>query len=59
MVSLSFMTVRMITVSAPDATIPKLLSKAEELGASGIRTYVETQSEGRTTLQMLAGTETR
>lgn len=53
------MTVRMITVSAPDATIPKLLSKAEELGASGIRTYVETQSEGRTTLQMLAGTETR
>lgn len=49
----------MITVSAADQNIPALRRKAEELGASGIRTYAETQSEGRTTLQMLAGPETR
>ena len=53
------MTLRMISVSAPDLTIPSLRAKAEELGASGIRTYAETQAEGRTTLQMLAGPETR
>lgn len=49
----------MITVSAPDSTIPALLKKAEELGASGIRTYAETQKSDRTTLQMLAGSDTR
>ncbi|MEM9843553.1 MAG: TIGR00341 family protein [Pseudomonadota bacterium] len=49
----------MIAVSAPDQTIPAIQRKAEELGASGIRTYAETQTEGRTTLQMLAGPETR
>lgn len=49
----------MITVSAPDQTIPVLIKKADELGASGIRTYAETQREGRTTLTMLAGPETR
>ncbi len=49
----------MITVSAPDNTIPALVRKAEELGASGIRTYAETQAENRTTLMMLAGPETR
>mgnify|MGYP001823905120 FL=1 len=53
------MTLRMISVSAPDNTIPALRKKAEELGASGIRTYAETQKGDRTTLQMLAGTETR
>lgn len=53
------MTLRMIMVSAPDSTISKLVEKAEELGASGIRTYAETQKGDRTTLQMLAGTETR
>ncbi len=49
----------MITVSAPDQTIPPIRRKAEELGASGIRTYAETQREGRTTLQMLVGSATR
>ncbi len=49
----------MITVSAPDQTIPALRRKAEELGASGIRTFAETQREDRTTLQMLAGPATR
>ncbi|MEM7753334.1 MAG: TIGR00341 family protein [Pseudomonadota bacterium] len=49
----------MITVSAPDQTIPPLRRKAEELGASGIRTYMETQQGGRTTLQMLVGSATR
>ncbi len=49
----------MIIVSAPDQSIPALRRKAEELGASGIRTYAETQREGRTSLQMLAGSETR
>lgn len=49
----------MITVSAPDQTIPALIRKAEELGASGIRTYAETQRDGRSTLTMLAGPETR
>lgn len=53
------MTVRMITLSAPDQTIPPIRRKAEELGASGIRTYIETQREGRTTLQMLVGSSTR
>ncbi len=53
------MTVRMITVSAPDQTIPALRKKVEELGASGIRTYAETQRDDRTTLMMLAGPETR
>ena len=53
------MSVRMITVSAPDATIPALQRKVEELGASGIRTYAEAQRERRTTLVMLAGPETR
>ncbi|MEM6384927.1 MAG: TIGR00341 family protein [Pseudomonadota bacterium] len=53
------MTVRMITVSAPDQTIPPIRRKAEELGASGIRTYAETQREGRTTLQMLVGSAAR
>ena len=53
------MTIRMITVSAPDATIPVIQRKAEDLGATGIRTYTETQREGRTTLQMLAGSECR
>lgn len=53
------MTLRLITVSAPDNTIPALRRKAEELGASGIRTFTETQAEGRTTIHMLAGTETR
>ncbi|MEM8802445.1 MAG: TIGR00341 family protein [Pseudomonadota bacterium] len=49
----------MITVSAPDGTIPALRRKAEDLGAVGIRTYTEAQKEGRTTLTMLAGPETR
>jgi uncharacterized hydrophobic protein (TIGR00341 family) len=49
----------MITVSAPDNTIPSLVRKAEDMGASGIRTYAETQREGRTTLSMLVGPETR
>ncbi|MEL7149369.1 MAG: TIGR00341 family protein [Pseudomonadota bacterium] len=53
------MSVRMITVSAPDQTIPPIRRKAEELGASGIRTYAETQREGRTTLQMLVGSAAR
>lgn len=53
------MTLRMITVSAPDQTIPALRKKAEEIGASGIRCHAETQTEGRTTLSMLAGPETR
>ncbi|MGR3511413.1 MAG: TIGR00341 family protein [Paracoccaceae bacterium] len=49
----------MITVSAPDQTIPPLIRKAEDLGASGIRTYAETQRSGRTTLQMLVGSASR
>ena len=49
----------MITVSAPDNTISALRRKAEDLGAVGIRTYAETQKDGRTTLTMLAGPETR
>lgn len=53
------MTIRMITVSAPDNSISVLQRKAEELGASGIRTYAETQKQGRTTLVMLSGPETR
>ncbi len=53
------MTIRMITVSAPDSTIPELKKKAEEIGATGIRTYVETQNKDRTTLQMLAGSHCR
>ena len=53
------MSVRMITVSAPDQTIPPIKRKAEELGATGIRTYAETQRDGRTTLQMLVGSAAR
>ncbi|MEM7719557.1 MAG: TIGR00341 family protein [Pseudomonadota bacterium] len=53
------MSVRMITVSAPDQTIPPIRRKVEELGVSGIRTYAETQREGRTTLQMLVGSSAR
>lgn len=49
----------MISVSAPDQTVPALVRKAEELGASGIRTYAESQNEGRSTVTMLAGPETR
>lgn len=49
----------MITVSAPDQTIPPIRRKVEELGVSGIRTYTETQREGRTTLQMLVGSSAR
>lgn len=49
----------MITVSAPDGTIPALRRKVEDLGAVGIRTYAEAQKGGRTTLTMLAGPETR
>ena len=48
------MPIRMITISAPDSTVPTLVKKAEELGASGIRTFKETQSDDRTTLQMLS-----
>lgn len=53
------MTVRMIILSAPDQTITPIRRKAEELGASGIRTYAETQRENRTTLQMLIGSAGR
>lgn len=53
------MTLRMISVSAPDAAIPTLLKVAAEKGASGIRTYRETQRPDRTTLHMLAGSDTR
>lgn len=53
------MSVRLITVSAPDTTIPVLIRKAEECGASGIRTFTETRSEGRTTIHMLVGSTTR
>ncbi|MEO0918092.1 MAG: TIGR00341 family protein [Pseudomonadota bacterium] len=49
----------MITVSAPDQTIPAIRRKVEDLGVSGIRTYTETQREGRTTLQMLVGSSAR
>ena len=49
----------MITVSAPDSTVPTLLKKAEDLGVSGIRTFKETQRDGRTTLQMLSAGENR
>lgn len=53
------MTLRLITVSAPDATLPRLLRLAEENGASGIRSFAEAQAEGRSTIHMLAGSETR
>lgn len=56
---ISRMTLRMITVSAPDSTIKGLVEKAEDLGASGIRSFAETQGSDRTTLQMLCGSETR
>ena len=49
----------MITISAPDSTVPSLLKKTEELGVSGVRTFKETQAEDRTTLQMLSAGENR
>lgn len=53
------MALRMITVSAPDSTIPKLIEKAKDLGASGIRTFDETQGSDRQTVQMLVGPDNR
>ena len=53
------MALRMITVSAPDSTIPKLIEKAKDLGASGIRTFDETQDTDRKTVQMLVGPDNR
>ena len=53
------MALRMITVSAPNSTVPALCAKAEEIGASGIRTFGETQHADRSTVQRLAGPETR
>ena len=53
------MTVRMIVVSAPDSTVPAIVKKAEELGASGIRTFKEAQKEDRTTVQMLSAGNNR
>lgn len=53
------MSVRLITVSAPDNSIPVLIRKAKECGASGIRTFTETRTEGRTTIHMLVGSSTR
>ena len=53
------MTVRLITISAPDSTVPTLLKKTEELGVSGVRSFKETQDEDRTTLQMLSAGDNR
>lgn len=53
------MTVRMIVVSAPDSTVPAILNKAEELGASGIRSFKETQMDDRTTVQLLSAGDNR
>ncbi|NNE88777.1 MAG: TIGR00341 family protein [Silicimonas sp.] len=49
----------MITVSAPDSTIPNLIENVEDLGASGIRMFQETQRSDRTTMQMLVGPDNR
>ena len=53
------MTVRMIHLSIPDQPVEAILKLAEEKGASGIRTFTETQMPERTTVQMLAGSGTR
>lgn len=53
------MSVRMIVLSAPEQAISSICKEAEELGASGIRTYEETQADGRVTVTMIAGPETR
>ena len=53
------MTIRMITISAPDSTIPTLCEKAGELGVSGIRCFKEMQDEDRTTVQMLSAGNNR
>lgn len=49
----------MIVLSAPEQAISSICKEAEELGASGIRTYEETQADGRVTVTMIAGPETR
>jgi uncharacterized hydrophobic protein (TIGR00341 family) len=53
------MVVRMIIVSLPDQPVEKILKLAEENGASDITTFAETQKEDRTTIRMLAGSQTR
>ncbi|MEO1536829.1 MAG: TIGR00341 family protein [Pseudomonadota bacterium] len=49
----------MIVLSAPDQVTKSICKEAQELGASGIRTYAERQAEDRTTVTMIAGPETR
>ena len=49
----------MIILSAPEQAIESIRKEAEELEAAGIRTFDETQTEGRVTVMMLAGPETR
>ncbi len=49
----------MILLSAPEQAIKSICKEAEDLGASGIRTYEETQKGGRFTVTMVAGPETR
>lgn len=53
------MTVRRITIPAPDSPVPTLLIKTEERGVSGVRIFKETQNEDRTTLQMLSAGDNR
>lgn len=49
----------MIALSAPEQAVASICKEAEELGATGIRTYAETQSDDRVTVTMIAGPEAR
>ena len=49
----------MIILSAPEQSIASIKAEAAELEAAGIRTFDETQADGRVTVMMLAGPERR
>ncbi len=49
----------MILLSAPKQAVDSICRHVEEIGASGIKTYAETQKDDRVTVTMVAGPETR
>lgn len=49
----------MILLSAPEQSVSSICEEAERIGAAGIRVIDEVQKEGRKTVMMLAGPETR